>query len=209
MRFCGGNRQSAKRQSIFPLYCCGALGGPPEPEAPKPGSSLFPMEWLVALPAGSRAKRCPGSGPLPASRVSATHPNPAWRPKQPSLWPPIPPILRQTLPRAPPESPRSTSDLNQRYYGETPVGLRRYERAAGDTVPPLPRKQRRTLSTARQRSSGDCPPLGSAGYPLLDPSESTPLVCHAKCMVRRCQSCKLQCFWILFTAQRRWLKHLK
>jgi hypothetical protein len=27
----------------------------------------------------------------PVSRVSATHPNPAWRPKQSSLWPPVPP----------------------------------------------------------------------------------------------------------------------
>ena len=38
------------------------------------------------------------------------------------------------------ESPRSTSDLSQRYYGEAPVGLRRYERAAGDAVPPIPPK---------------------------------------------------------------------
>ena len=29
----------------------------------------------------------PGGGPLSASRVSATHPNPAWRPKAPRLWP--------------------------------------------------------------------------------------------------------------------------
>jgi hypothetical protein len=49
------------------------------------------VEWLLGLPEGSRAKRCPGSGPLPVSRVSATHPNPTWRPKQSSLWPPAPP----------------------------------------------------------------------------------------------------------------------
>ena len=101
------------------------------------GSSLFPMEWLLGLPEGSRAKRCPGSGPLPVSRVSATHPNPAWHPKQPSLWPPIP-ILHQTVLRAAPEPHRSTSDSNQRYYGEAPMGLRRNERAVGDAVPPIP-----------------------------------------------------------------------
>ena len=55
------------------------------------GSSLFPMEWLLGLREGPRAKRCPGFGPSPVSRVSATHPNPAWHPKQPSLWPPAPP----------------------------------------------------------------------------------------------------------------------
>src|ERR1035437_4451078 len=27
----------------------------------------------------------------PVSRVSAAHPSPAWRPKQSSLWPPVPP----------------------------------------------------------------------------------------------------------------------
>jgi hypothetical protein len=51
------------------------------------GSSLFPLEWLLGWSEASRAKRCLGSGPLPASRVSAAHPNPAWRPKQSSLWP--------------------------------------------------------------------------------------------------------------------------
>src|ERR1035437_611619 len=40
------------------------------------GSSLFPLEWLLGWPEGSRAKRCLGSGPFPASRVSAAHPNP-------------------------------------------------------------------------------------------------------------------------------------
>jgi hypothetical protein len=69
-------------------------------------------------------KRCPGSGALPVSRVSATHPNPAWHPKPSRLWPPVPPTLHKTFPRDAPESPRSTSDSNQRYYGETPVGLR-------------------------------------------------------------------------------------
>ena len=88
----------------------------------QPGSTLFPMELLLGLPEGSRAKRCPGSGPLPVSRVSATHPNPAWHPKQPSLWPPIP-TLHQTVPRAAPEPHRSTSDSNQRYYGEAPMTL--------------------------------------------------------------------------------------
>jgi hypothetical protein len=56
-----------------------------KPQSTRPGSSLFPMEGLLGVPEGSRAQRCPGSGPLPVSRVSATHPNPAWHPKQPSL----------------------------------------------------------------------------------------------------------------------------
>ena len=95
-----------------------------KPLETKPGSALVPMEGLLGLPEGSRAKRCPGSGPLPVSRVSATHPNPAWRPKQPNLWPPIPSTLYQTVPRAAPEPHRSTSDLYQRHYGEVPVRLR-------------------------------------------------------------------------------------
>ena len=52
----------------------------------------------------SGASRCPGSGRLPVSRVSATHPNPAWRV---SLWPRIPPTLHQTVLRAAPEPARS------------------------------------------------------------------------------------------------------
>jgi hypothetical protein len=42
-----------------------------KPLESKTRSSLFPMEWLLGLPEGSRTKRCPGSGPLPVSRVSA------------------------------------------------------------------------------------------------------------------------------------------
>ena len=49
-----------------------------------------------------RIKRCPGSGPLPVSRVSATHPNPSWRPKPSRPWPPFPPTLHRTFPRAAP-----------------------------------------------------------------------------------------------------------
>jgi hypothetical protein len=52
---------------------------------PKPGSSLIPMEGLLGVPEESRAQRCPGSGPLPVSRASAAHPNPAWQPKSSSL----------------------------------------------------------------------------------------------------------------------------
>jgi hypothetical protein len=44
--------------------------------------------------------------PLPVSRVLATHPNPAWRPKPSNLWPPVPPTLHQTLPRAAPRIAR-------------------------------------------------------------------------------------------------------
>jgi hypothetical protein len=59
------------------------------------------------LSEGSGARRCPGCGRWPVSRVWATHPNPAWRPKQSSLWPAIAPILHQTVLRAAPEPPRS------------------------------------------------------------------------------------------------------
>ncbi len=52
---------------------------------------------------GSGARRCPGCGRLPVSRVSAPPPNPAWRPKQPSLRPPISATMHQTVPRVPPE----------------------------------------------------------------------------------------------------------
>jgi hypothetical protein len=116
----------------------------PSPERAKPGSSLFPMEWLLGWPEGSRAKRCPGSGPLPASRVSATHPNPAWRPKQPNLWP----LFLQPCTR-PSRGTRQILPVvplipDKRYYGEYPVRLRRYARAVGDTVPPIPPKTVRT-----------------------------------------------------------------
>jgi hypothetical protein len=42
----------------------------------------------------------------------------------------------QTVPQAAPEAHRSTSDSNQRCYGESPMGLRRQERAVGDVIPP-------------------------------------------------------------------------
>jgi hypothetical protein len=56
---------------------------------------------------GSGARRCPGSGRLPIARVWATHPNPAWRPKQPSFWPAVPPNRHRTALRAAPHPPRS------------------------------------------------------------------------------------------------------
>jgi hypothetical protein len=37
----------------------------------------------------SGAGGCRSSGRWPVPRVWATHPNPAWRPKQPSFWPPF------------------------------------------------------------------------------------------------------------------------
>jgi hypothetical protein len=46
---------------------------------------------------GSGARRCISSRRLPVTGVSATHPNPAWRPKQPSCWPPNRPALHQTV----------------------------------------------------------------------------------------------------------------
>jgi len=58
----------------------------PSPLESKTRFIAFPMKWLLGLPDGSRAKRCTGSGPsLPVSRVWATHPNPARRPKPSSL----------------------------------------------------------------------------------------------------------------------------
>jgi hypothetical protein len=38
------------------------------------------------------------------------------------------------------EPHRSTLDQDRGYYGETPMGLRRYERAPRDAVPPIPPK---------------------------------------------------------------------
>src|ERR1019366_1050091 len=59
-----------------------------------------------------------------ASPVSATHPNAAWHSKPSGLWPPVPPTLPQAVPRATPEPPRSTLDLDRGDYGEAPMGLR-------------------------------------------------------------------------------------
>ena len=100
------------------------------------GSSLFLMAGLLGLPEGTRATRCPGSGPLPVSRTSATHPNPAWRPKPPSLWPQfLQPCTRPS--RGPPRSLTVVPLIaDKRYYGEAPMGLRGYERAVEDAVPP-------------------------------------------------------------------------
>src|ERR1035441_11032427 len=79
---------------------------PPESAAgTEKGSSLFPIEWLLGLPEGSGAKRSPGSGPLSGSRVSATHPNPAWHPKQSSLWHPGSSNPAPDRPGAPPPPP--------------------------------------------------------------------------------------------------------
>ena len=91
---------------------------------------------------GSGARPCPGSRPGPVPRGSATSPNPAWRPKPLSLWPPIPPTLHRTLPRASPEPPHSTSNPGLEVLwggsGGDPMGLRRDERAVGDAVTLIP-----------------------------------------------------------------------
>ena len=71
------------------------------------GSSLCSEEWLLDLPEGSCAKRCPGSGPLflqPCTRPSRGTPRRL----------PVAPLIP-----------------DQRGDGESPVGLRRYERAVG------------------------------------------------------------------------------
>jgi hypothetical protein len=57
----------------------------------------------------SRVERCTSFGTFPVSRVSANHPNPTWHPKPSSLRPPVPPTQHHTVPRAAPESRRSTS----------------------------------------------------------------------------------------------------
>jgi len=77
----------------------------------------------------SGAGRCRSSGRWPVPRVWATHPNPAWRPKQPSFWPPFPPTLHRTLLRAAPHPPRRLAVAplirDQRGDGESPANLRR------------------------------------------------------------------------------------
>jgi hypothetical protein len=111
---------------------------------------------------------CPKHTETCGSRVSATHPNPAWHPKPSSLWPPIPPTMHPSVPRAPPEPPRSTLDLDRGYYGEAPVRLRRCGRAVGDAVPLIPPNQ--------QRRTADCVRWGSpVGVPLNSPGRSFPL----------------------------------
>ena len=105
------------------------------------------MEGLLGLPEGSRAQRCPGSNPIPVSRVTATHTNPAWHPKPWSLSGPrsLPPCTRVS--RGP---PHSTLDLDRGYYGEAMVGLWWYERTVGDAVPPIPRKTARNPRMTRK-----------------------------------------------------------
>lgn len=85
----------------------------------------------------SGARQRPAASHLPVSRVSVTPENSAWLHKKPSLWSPIPPTLHQTVLRAAPEPHRSTSDSDQRYYGEAPVELWRYDRAVGDAIVPI------------------------------------------------------------------------
>src|ERR1035441_5698610 len=72
------------------------------------GSSLFPVEQVLTFVVIRRVR--PGAHPLPFSRVWATRPNRVGRPKQPSLWRPIPPTRHPTSPRPPPHPPRSTSN---------------------------------------------------------------------------------------------------
>jgi hypothetical protein len=123
------------------------------------------MEWLLGLPDESRAKRCPGSGPSLVSCVSADPSEPSLAPQTAEALAPIPPTLHPTLSRDAPETPRSTSYQDKRYYGESPMGLRRDERAVGMPSLPLPRKQRRTVTLAFLSSPGmpKClPPAGNS-----------------------------------------------
>src|ERR1035437_1415284 len=86
------------------------------------------MEWFVGFPLKDQALAgAPALALCPFPRVSATPPNPAWHPKQPSFWPPIPPTLHQTVPRTPPEPHHSITVVplirDPRYYDEAPGGL--------------------------------------------------------------------------------------
>jgi hypothetical protein len=69
------------------------------------------------------------------------------------VFTPVLPILHQTIARASPEPPRSTSDPNQRCYGEAPVGLRRCERAVGNAAPPIPPKTAKNPKLPRKSSN--------------------------------------------------------
>jgi len=73
---------------------------------------------------GSGARRHPGSGRWPVSRVSATHLNPAWRPKQASLWPLFHPTLHRTVLRAAPQHPRRLTVVPSIRIEGTTVSLR-------------------------------------------------------------------------------------
>ena len=70
---------------------------------------------------GSGARRCSGSRPGPVPRVSATSPNPVWRPRPPSLWP----LFLQPCTRASREPRRSLPVApligDKRCYGEATV----------------------------------------------------------------------------------------
>jgi hypothetical protein len=49
----------------------------------------------------------------------------------------VPPTLHQTLSRAAREPHRSTLDPDRGYYGEAPMGLRRYAQAVGGAFSPI------------------------------------------------------------------------
>jgi ribosomal protein S27AE len=63
----------------------------------KPWTPVEVKEKEVTVEPDELCPKC-----LPVSFVSATHPNPAWRPKLPSLWPTIPPRpVTESVIRAP------------------------------------------------------------------------------------------------------------
>jgi hypothetical protein len=89
----------------------------------------FPSQGGSSPPSGSGARPQPVSGGLPVSRLWPAHPNRALQPKPPRRRPPIAPTLHRSLPRASPETRRSTSDREsevlRRVSGESPARLRR------------------------------------------------------------------------------------
>jgi hypothetical protein len=98
---------------------------------------------------GSGARRCTGSRRLPVSRVSATHPNPAWRPKQPNLWSSIAPTLHQTVLRAAPE-PRRSLTVVRLMRKERPTCCRFLRFAAGEFQAARPRVWQVRWNSARR-----------------------------------------------------------
>ena len=88
------------------------------------------------------------------------------RPQQPSLWP----LFLQPCTRPSRRTPRRLLVVpliaDKRDYGESPVGLRRCERAVGDAVPPpLPRKWRFSSSVVSPAAWG-VPPKTARNPPF-------------------------------------------
>jgi hypothetical protein len=157
-----------------------------------------PIPWLstrfrVALGGFARLLEVQGClkdhAPSGASAL-ALYPSPAsgrpirtqlGAPNRRASGPPVHPTLHQTLPRAAPEPPRSTLDPDRGYYGEAPVGLRRYERALGDAVSPIP-----PIPSLFFRRTRNCPATVTAfSHYRRFRSKPTPAGCRATTICRK------------------------